>query len=70
MKQDDDLDEATIGWWTGLAALLGAIGSAATALRPAGVARFGDHSLMWSARQFDRDRQSRQVVEIEGNQLW
>jgi membrane-bound serine protease (ClpP class) len=52
------------------AALLGAIGVAATTLRPAGKARFGDEFLDVIAEGDYIDPGSRvQVIEIEGNRI-
>jgi hypothetical protein len=54
----------------GLAALLGAIGSAATTLRPAGIARFGDRFVDVVSEGNLIEIGSRvQVVEIEGNRI-
>jgi membrane-bound serine protease (ClpP class) len=53
-----------------LAALLGAIGSAATTLRPAGIARFGDRFIDVVSEGNLIEMGSRvQVVEIEGNRI-
>jgi membrane-bound ClpP family serine protease len=53
-----------------LASLLGAIGSAATTLRPAGIARFGDRFVDVVSEGNLIEMGSRvQVVEIEGNRI-
>jgi membrane-bound ClpP family serine protease len=53
-----------------LAALLGAIGVAATALRPAGIARFGDDFIdVVSEGSYIASGSRVQVVEIEGNRV-
>ena len=53
-----------------LVSLLGAIGSAATILRPAGIARFGDRFVDVVSDGSLIEMGSRvQVVEIEGNRI-
>jgi membrane-bound serine protease (ClpP class) len=52
------------------AALLGAVGVAATVLRPAGMARFGDRYIdVVSDGSFVPEGASVQVIEIEGNRI-
>src|SRR5207249_5152720 len=66
-----DSDEtAAEGLHPELAALLGAIGVAATALRPAGIARFGDDFVdVISDGGYVAAGTRIQVVEIEGNRV-
>jgi membrane-bound serine protease (ClpP class) len=69
-----DGDEAAAAAGEGLqpelAALLGAIGVAATALRPAGIARFGDDFIdVVSEGSYIAAGTRVQVVEIEGNRV-
>jgi membrane-bound ClpP family serine protease len=67
---EEDLDGALAESGPGLAALLGAIGSAATTLRPAGIARFGDRFIDVVSEGNLIEMGSRvQVVEIEGNRI-
>jgi membrane-bound serine protease (ClpP class) len=69
-KPEDELDTGDQEGGQGLAALLGAIGSAATTLRPAGIARFGDRFIDVVSEGNLIEMGSRvQVVEIEGNRI-
>jgi membrane-bound serine protease (ClpP class) len=69
-KPEDELDAGDQDGGQGLAALLGAIGSAATTLRPAGIARFGDRFIDVVSEGNLIEMGSRvQVVEIEGNRI-
>ena len=64
------LASEAVGETEGVAALLGAIGVAATTLRPAGMARFGDQFLDVVAEGSFVNAGSRvQVIEIEGNRI-
>ena len=68
----DDLDlfEEGVGTTGGTASLLGAVGVAATALRPAGKARFADDFLDVVAEGSYVQAGARvQVIEIEGNRI-
>ncbi|HLJ97074.1 MAG TPA: NfeD family protein [Gemmataceae bacterium] len=71
-REGFDGDEAAPveGLHPALAALLGAIGVAATALRPAGIARFGDDFVdVVSEGSYIAAGTRVQVVEIEGNRV-
>jgi membrane-bound ClpP family serine protease len=75
MKSEEELDEAGEGpspdlIQPQLAALLGAIGVAATPLRPAGKVKFGDEYLDVVAEgSFVQPGTRVQVIEIEGNRV-
>jgi membrane-bound serine protease (ClpP class) len=75
MKSEEELDEAGEGPSADLiqpelAALLGAIGVAATPLRPAGKVKFGDEYLDVVAEgSFVQPGTRVQVIEIEGNRV-
>jgi len=67
---DEAAAAAAEGLQPELAALLGAIGVAATALRPAGIARFGDDFIdVVSEGSYIAAGTRVQVVEIEGNRV-
>lgn len=67
---DDASAALTEGLYPELAALLGAIGVAATAMRPAGIARFGDDFVdVISEGSYIAAGSRVQVVEIEGNRV-
>jgi membrane-bound serine protease (ClpP class) len=69
-EHDDDEQLGTDGSPGQLSSLLGAIGSAATTLRPAGIARFGDRFVDVVSEGNLIEMGSRvQVVEIEGNRI-
>ncbi|MGE3806887.1 MAG: NfeD family protein, partial [Gemmataceae bacterium] len=64
---DDDFDQ---GQSDRYAALLGTIGEAATTLRPAGKARFGDEFIDVVAEgSYVQPGTRIQVIEIEGNRI-
>jgi membrane-bound serine protease (ClpP class) len=75
MKSEDELDDSGEGpspdlIQPHLAALLGAIGVAATPLRPAGKVKFGDEYLDVVAEgSFVQPGTRVQVIEIEGNRV-
>lgn len=61
---------ATAGTFEAFAALLGAVGTSATALRPAGMARFGDSYVdVVSEGSYIPAGARVQVVEVEGNRV-
>jgi membrane-bound ClpP family serine protease len=69
-KEGSENTTAASGTYEALAALLGAIGTAATALRPAGMARFGDAYVdVVSEGNFIPTGARVQVIEIEGNRV-
>ena len=61
---------ASAGTYEALTALLGAVGTAATVLRPAGMARFGDAYVdVVSEGNYIPAGARVQVIEIEGNRV-
>jgi membrane-bound ClpP family serine protease len=61
---------ATAGSFEAFAALLGAVGTSATALRPAGMARFGDAYVdVVSEGSYIPAGARVQVIEVEGNRV-
>jgi membrane-bound ClpP family serine protease len=67
---DESAPAAAEGIHAELAALLGAIGVASTALRPAGIARFGDEFVdVISEGSYVAAGTRVQVIEIEGNRV-
>jgi membrane-bound ClpP family serine protease len=70
MERDDVAVAGSEGIHPELAALLGAIGVAATALRPAGIARLGEEFVdVISEGSYIPEGTRVQVVEIEGNRV-
>jgi membrane-bound serine protease (ClpP class) len=69
-KEGTENTTAASATYEALSALLGAVGTAATALRPAGMARFGDAYVdVVSEGNFIPTGARIQVIEIEGNRV-
>jgi membrane-bound ClpP family serine protease len=69
-KEGSDEANAASGTYEALTALLGAVGTSATALRPAGMARFGEAYIdVVSEGNYIPSGARVQVIEIEGNRV-
>jgi len=69
-KEGSEDATAASGQYEALAVLLGAVGTSATALRPAGMARFGDAFVdVVSEGSYIPAGARVQVIEIEGNRV-
>jgi membrane-bound serine protease (ClpP class) len=69
-KEGSEIATAASGTYEAMAALLGAVGTSATALRPAGMASFGDAYVdVVSEGNFIPAGARVQVIEIEGNRV-